>query len=77
MKYNELLLEKKFPMGQGLNPGALFFHLSVLIFPLLKDKLRHITFLRVYLRKNRFELGSIKPDVVRSASPLIEAWVET
>ena len=38
MMYSELLLEKKFPTGQGLNHGALFFHLSVLIFPLLKDK---------------------------------------
>ena len=38
MMYSELLLEKKFPTGQGLNHGAFFFHLSVLIFPLLKDK---------------------------------------
>ena len=62
MMHSELPLEKKFPTGQRLNHGAWFFHLSVLIFPLIKDQVRHITLLRVYLSKNRFELGTSKPE---------------
>ena len=38
---------------------------------MFKDKLRHINFLRVYLSKKWFELGSTKPEVV-SSTPL--AW---
>ena len=50
--HSELLLEKKFPTGQSLNHGALFFYLSVLIVPLLKDQVRHITFKSLFEQKS-------------------------
>ena len=74
--HSELLLEKKFPTGQRLNHGAWFFHLSVLIFPLIKDQVRHITLLRVYLSKNRFDSGSTKLEVAGS-TPRVEAQERT
>lgn len=35
-------------------------------YEILKDKLRHIKIVRVYLSKNLFNCGSTKPEVVRS-----------
>lgn len=37
---------------------------------MLKDKLRPIKFLRVYMSKNWFELSSAKPEVARSTLPV-------
>lgn len=34
-----------------------------------EGKPRHIKFLRIYLSKNLFKLGSTKPETVRSAPP--------
>ena len=75
MMHSELLLEKKFPTGQRLNHGAWFFHLSVLIFPLIKGQVRRITLLRVYLSENRFELGTSKQECFTIY--IIDARVET
>ena len=44
-------------------------------YELLKDKLRHIKILGVYLSKNQFKLGSTKPKVAGSAPPT-GAWGE-
>lgn len=39
-------------------------------YEILKDKLRHIKIVRVYLSKNLFNCGSTKLEVVRSTPPM-------
>lgn len=41
------------------------------LFPLLKDKVTYINFLRVYLKKNLFESDSDKPEQVKRAPPIV------
>ena len=69
MKYDEPLLGKKFPIGQGLNHGDLSIHLPSLTFPLLKGKLRHIEFLGVWIKIYLNQAAPNKLEVVRIVPP--------
>ena len=45
--------------------------MAMLEFLMLKDKVKHIKFLTVYLSKNMLKSGSAKPKVVKSAPPTL------
>lgn len=55
--------------------GTTFLYVLVILNtpPVLKDKLRRIKILRIYLSTDPFELGSTKLEMVRSP-PLTGAW---